>query len=275
MREPTTGGLLLVVPDKALYDVSFSTLRNPRDGRFLVEGHPISVLPSALALFASLDFQSNKPSAVPLNATLVGAPAFDTMAFAQLPPLPGSAAEIRDIARLYPHPTELVGKAATRARLLAEIDRQPVLHYSGHAILNPQRPEYSHLVLAADPSSDGRDLLYAHELDALHLRRLRLVVLSACNTIGVEDSRTAGLSGLARWFLNAGASAVLGTLWEVDDQTARRLTGEFHRTFLANGDAADALRQAQRAMIGDAVPPSRWGAFQLVGVLRWKQAQVP
>jgi CHAT domain-containing protein len=77
---------------------------------------------------------------------------------------------------------------------------------------------------------------------------------------------------LARPFLEAGASAVLATLWNVDDAAARQISTEFHRQFIATGDAALALQRAQLAAIHSPNPldrsPDRWAGFQLIGGLQ-------
>jgi CHAT domain-containing protein len=52
----------------------------------------------------------------------------------------------------------------------------------------------------------------------------RLVVLSACNTVAGDKAGAEDLSGLARWFLYAGARALLVPHWAVDSDGATRLT---------------------------------------------------
>jgi CHAT domain-containing protein len=260
-------GPIFFVPDKALHGVPFAALRLSRGDPFLIEEHAISVLPAA-RLVPTLLSRRQPPAATPnAGASLFGAPAFDPTAFANLPPLPGAAREVREIAQLYPGATVHVAAEATRANLLAELDRHPVFHFAGHAVANPRRPGLSHLVLAADPADADAGLLYAHEIARLRFDRLRLAVLSACSTISPQESRIAGLSGLARPFLDAGAAAVVGTLWPIEDQPAHSLLRDFHRRFRATGDAAESLRGAQVAKLTSGAQPTEWAGFQLVGTL--------
>jgi CHAT domain-containing protein len=69
---------------------------------------------------------------------------------------------------------------------------------------------------------------------------------------------------LARPFLIAGAPAVVATLWDIDDAASAAFLTSFHEQFVQNGDAALALRQAQR-WAAPLMRPSRWAAFVLVG----------
>jgi CHAT domain-containing protein len=166
-------------------------------------------------------------------------------------------------------PAVVSGRDATASRILGELDRHEVFSFAGHAVENPQSPKNSYLLLAPSGESDDHSILFAHEIGELRLRCLRLVVLSACHSTSAAKSRTAGIGGLTRSFLQAGANAVVGTLWDVDDEAASRLLPEFHRRFVAGADTASALRGAQLAMLQGTErslrSASHWGAFQVVG----------
>ncbi len=266
LRERLSATVLYIVPDKSLNGVPFAALRDVSSGRYLIEDLAISVAPSALALLRILERESAHTVSEIDGATLVGDPDFDRTLFPHLPRLPGASEEIRQVADLYDKVTVLQGETASRQSLLQLLDRHAVFHYAGHAVGNTLRPAHSYLVLAADPDSDEPDLLFAHEIENRRFRHLRLVVLSACDTIGASDSRVVGLSGLARPFIDAGASAVVGSLWAVEDRVAQQLLPEFHRQLRVQGNAAEALRQAQLALMrSEPEGAAAWGSFQLIG----------
>lgn len=252
---------LCLIPDKILNTLPFAALRNPRTRRFLIEERTISIIPGLARSGAGKKQRLEKPSAF-----LVAATVFDRNAFPDLLPLPGAEEEIRGVAPLYESRTVLQGKDATRDRLLAELDRHEIFHLAGHSTFNEQHPEHSYFVVA--PSSGG-GVIFLREITGRRFGNLRLVLLSSCRSLGAKDTRILGISGLARPFLDAGVEEVVGSLWNVGDEAASQLIPEFHRRYLASGDAAEALRGAQIAMLrsGDEKlrSPQAWAVFQAVG----------
>ena len=72
--------------------------------------------------------------------------------------------------------------------------------------------------------------------------------------------------GLRRAFATAGAEALVMSLWQVPDRSTRELMTAFYESYLASGDAALAMTQAQRAALGEQrrageANPWHWGAF--------------
>ncbi len=122
-------------------------------------------------------------------------------------------------------------------------------------------PLASSLLLAPGGRDDGR--LEVREIFGLDLKA-QLVVLSA----GLGQLSTGDeLVGLQRAFLYAGTSAVVTTLWKVDDRASFALMREFYDR-LATVDAGQALQAAQRAVMKEFPHPFAWAAFGLTGVGR-------
>jgi CHAT domain-containing protein len=89
------------------------------------------------------------------------------------------------------------------------------------------------------------------------------VVLSACETGLGEVRNGEGVFGLRRAFVVAGAETLLMSLWQVADEATKDLMTSYYSR-LAKGEArAEALRQAQLAMLKDAktAHPFFWAAF--------------
>jgi CHAT domain-containing protein len=74
---------------------------------------------------------------------------------------------------------------------------------------------------------------------------------------------------LARFFLNAGAGAVVASIWKLDDGVGLRFMPAVHRRFQVHRNAARALREAQLEALGSADPeqhrPEVWAAFEVFG----------
>jgi hypothetical protein len=172
--------------------------------------------------------------------------------------LPGAEAERQRLVQILSRSrsvrlTEVVGEAATLARVTAEFEsgRYDVIHYAGHASFDAHRPGDSGLVLA-----DG-------ELTGSHLSALGrlppLVMFNACESArlqrgaggkrsGARRARSIAKNlGLAETLLRAGVAHYVGTHWLVDDASALAFATVFYRELL-RADIGTALVRARRAV---------------------------
>jgi CHAT domain-containing protein/tetratricopeptide (TPR) repeat protein len=264
------GDTIVFIPDKELHAISFASLVDRTNGRYLVQDHRLCVAFSAsLALGAKSPRRKERPFAVAgaFPALIVGGPAFDTRVFSGLQPLPGAAAEAGEIAKLYPTHLLLTGLEADRQTFSRLAGRYPVVHFAGHAVVNDREPLLSSLLLAPSPGGNDSGTLSAADVYRLELRDTRLVFLASCDTASSGSSRSEGLTSLARAFLSAGVPAVVASLRRVNDRSTQ-LSLVFHRTYLARHDPIDALRAAQLALLESGDPalrdPAAWGAFQVL-----------
>jgi CHAT domain-containing protein/tetratricopeptide (TPR) repeat protein len=168
---------------------------------------------------------------------------------------------------------QAVGFDASRATALTtDLTQFGIVHFSTHGLLNNTHPELSGLVLSLyDPRGQPQDgFLRLHDIYTLRLNA-DLVVLSACETALGREIRGEGLIGLARGFMYAGASRVVASLWNVEDQATAALMKEFYQGMLARGQSpAAALRAAQLSLWRGKRwrTPYYWGAFVLQGEWR-------
>jgi len=98
-----------------------------------------------------------------------------------------------------------------------------------------------------------------------------LVVLSGCETGLGEQISGEGLIGLTRGFMNAGATRVIASLWQISDTATSILMADFYRLMQRDGlRPAAALRAAQIRMWKQKQwkAPYYWAAFQLQGEWR-------
>lgn len=257
-----SGTPLVIVADGELSTVPMAALRNRERGRYLVEDHPVR--------FASSLRDASGPARLPRNVpvTLVSDPAFDRRAFPELEPLAGAAAEAAAVARLYGGARVIERRDADVAAVRAALQRGGIAHFAGHAVFDDARPERSYLVAASSRAGGGARLTAA-EIAGMDLRRLRIVVLSACQTSRGRSGRSGGFAGLSGALLSAGAGGVVGSLWRVDDRHTRVLMEAFHEAYRETGDAAAALRTAQLELLRSGNPalrsPAAWASFRYAG----------
>ena len=185
-----------------------------------------------------------------------------------------SASEAQAIWQLVPPENSklALGFEATLAAATGdEIGACRYVHLATHGEIDHEHPEMSRLVFSRF-DRDGRPqegILFAHNVLDMDLAA-DLVVLSACETgLGAEIPGE-GLVGLMHAFLSAGASRVLVSLWEVDDQATAELMRLFYARLLRDGDTPDAaLAAAQREIARHPRwrAPYYWAAFVLHGTM--------
>lgn len=120
--------------------------------------------------------------------------------------------------------------------------------------------------LYGDEEIEGDDgLLTAKEAMEINLINTELVVLSACKT-GVGEARTGeGVYGLQRAFIEAGADALIMSLWNVPDKRTQELMGLFYDFWLDEGlSKRDAFNKAQNTLKAKGLHPFFWGAFVFI-----------
>jgi hypothetical protein len=148
-------------------------------------------------------------------------------------------------ARLWGQPPEVTDAVGTPAQLryvLAEAACS-LLHYAGHAAIDPEHPGSSALVMG--PQRLPAETIM--ELERSHASGL-CVCLAACTTHLTERAFDESLT-LSTAFLLAGASTVVGSLWRIKDASTAILMFMVHRGMSQGLPPADALHRAQRWML--------------------------
>jgi CHAT domain-containing protein len=265
---------LIIVPDGSLHLLPFAALAD-RDS-YLLKSHTVDVDPSA-TVFALLHKRVNTESA--LSLPFVGVAAWtqstDTRnpvvraisgpERSQLAPLPDSKLEVETIAGDLPRPsTILLGTDATETHFKhLALDNTTVLHLALHGYADLDYPDRSALIFAPDPNGTEDGLLQVREVRGLHLNA-KLVTLSACNT-GVGPVGQAGVANLVNAFIEAGASSVVSTLWDLEDHSTEYLMSLFYAQLARHERKVDALRDAQLNFLNRGLPPYFWASVQIVG----------
>jgi len=292
--------------DKSLFDVPFAALIERVSGRpaYLAEGHAIQIIPGAGYW---VDAMARRGSASSSGRFLgIGDPIYNTAdsrlptrnatkfrwaawlrpnvvsaatpATLSLPRLPASASELDSCSRAWGGPSTLLeGTSAARAELGAALARDPeIIHFATH-FLETSAPQsgragaaggaYGLIALSLTPRGET-ELLTPSEI--AHWRtRAELVVLSGCHSDAGRVLPGAGLLGLTRAWLAAGARSVAGSRWDTPDESGA-LFAALYRNLRSQPmpKPALALALAQREMIrsgGWRARPRYWGAYFMVG----------
>ena len=167
----------------------------------------------------------------------------------------------------------LLGAEATESRVFEAAVRPRVLHLATHGLaVGSGLAAFSALALTPPrvpaPGDDG--LLTLADLLVRWQGRIegtQLVVLSACESQTGPLDRNEGMFSLTWGFCHAGARAVIGSLWRVDDDsTAVLMQDLYRRVFSAAAPSpCDALHAARRALKARDPDPHHWAPFVFTG----------
>jgi CHAT domain-containing protein len=291
---------LRIVPTGAFASLPFALLpQRPvaaigRNSPWLIRRFAIAVQPSftmepdqartrvAAARFlgvgAPLPFPASETA--PVRRALLAANGYfrggsaDANALSQLPPLPGSAEEVRDVAQRFgtTSATLMLGSDASEAGLRArDLSSYSVILFATHGLVTGQMEGVTEPALVLSPPAKGAiedGLLTASEVAQMRIGA-DWVILSACNTAAGDSAQAPAYSGLAQAFRYAGAGSLLVSHWPVRDDASAFVTLETVKAANAGMPRAVALQKAMlklmRSNRPDAAQPYIWAPFILVG----------
>ena len=181
--------------------------------------------------------------------------------------------ETAAVAEAYPQTTLLRGASATLPSVVSGLSEASLFYAATHAVRHRTIPYLTMLVLSAGDSLAGNPpYLDFGTIRGIALQQCELAVLSACATGAPFVGDKVSVPGLGAAFLDAGAGAVVQTLWDVQDRDAARVMTDFIREMGSDVNSAGAaLNHAKRsAMRGSsgARHPFYWAAFVYTENLR-------
>ena len=200
---------------------------------------------------------SRPPVAAP-TAVAFGATRGATVDQTVFAPLPSVGAELEAIVKTSPDDLDgvvtgelFLDEAFTYDSLDQALQRgSPWVHLASHFRLHPGTDADSFLVLGDGSTLTVRQIRRGE----LELTGVDLLVLSACDTAVGPRADGVELEGLAVVAQNAGARAVLASLWPVDDASTAHWMARFYGELQKDGIGhAEALQATQLAFLrGDA-----------------------
>jgi CHAT domain-containing protein len=181
--------------------------------------------------------------------------------------LPNTAGEIEAISRAWgsSESSLLTGADAIPAKIEAAIQRgSPIVHFATHVITGPDEFHSGMIAVSLD-ASGSMGLLGPKEIVARPVTA-GLIVMNGCHSAQGEPLKSAGLMGLTRAWIGAGAKAVIATGWDVPDTAAQALMTDFYLALRSSPEqgAAGALRQAQLKAIDRGDAGGEWAAYSLL-----------
>ena len=254
---------LFFIPDKWLLRLPFAALSS---GKYLIEDYKISYAPSANVFLFCSKRAKEFDTDISEQLLAIGNPLFNQKVFEYLETLPSATREVRELSKFYIDPIVSVEKDATKERVRESLKNADIIHFAGHYSIDESSPLRSGLILTGNEREDSN--LANYEILTEKLPRLRLIVLSACQTGSEQLYNGEGMVGASRTFLAAGVPLAVVTQWKVDSEATAQLMVDFHR--YRKGEklsTAAALRRGQIDMLrGEKFQsPYYWAAFMSMG----------
>jgi CHAT domain-containing protein len=139
-----------------------------------------------------------------------------------------------------------------------------LLHFASHGLINLEYPELSKLMLPGQSDAGISNYLTPVDIRQSSLSA-KLVVLSACETTGVNSFIFDSHLGFVSEFLNSGAGAVVASLWPVSDTFTREFMLGFYSALLSGISAPQALTAIKRRYLVNEETSSdlNWSSFQI------------
>ena len=221
---------ILFSMDSGLRSLPIAALHDGQ--QFLVEKYSLGLIPS-------ISLTNTRYRSLQNTQVL----AMGASEFPDAPPLPAVPIELATITEELWQGEAFINEKFTQDNLLSQREEHgyEILHLATHGEFQAGAQNYSYIYF-------GDRKLGMDELRELRLRQpqVELLVLSACRTAVGDETAELGFAGLA---VQSGAKSALASLWYVSDKGTLVLMSEFYRQLSQVPIKAEALRQAQIAMI--------------------------
>ena len=158
--------------------------------------------------------------------------------------LPFAGQEVENLLTTVPRATKLLNRDFSKSETVARMSDYSILHFATHAAFVTGQPENSFILFGNGDRATFRDV------EVWPLTNIDLVVLSACETgVGGKLGNGEEILGFGYLMQRAGARAAIASLWSVSDGGTQVLMNAFYTAVENDMSKAEALRQAQIALI--------------------------
>ncbi|NEN89014.1 MAG: CHAT domain-containing protein [Okeania sp. SIO3H1] len=227
---------LLFSMDEGLRTLAVAALHDGE--QFLIEKYSLSLIPSVSLM--DTNYQ-------PLQDTQVLA--MGASEFIAHNSLPGVPIELEIVSQELWQGSMFLNEDFTLNNLITQRENYPypIIHLATHADFRPGKISNSYIQLW------GEEQIKLDQIRELGWNEssVELLVLSACRTAFGDKDAELGFAGLA---IAAGVKSALASIWYVNDRATLALMTEFYSHLNQTNIKAEAVRQAQLAMLrGDVV----------------------
>lgn len=260
---------LIIIPDDEISWLPFDALIEslPSDSINSFDGLPYLINRFIISYGPSASLVFNKT--LPGRKVYAFAPDYNEIngAITDIVRLSGANKEIDAIYRWF-RGRRFTGHSATETNFRSLLGSPGIFHLAMHSFSDTLNSNYSYLLFETgnDTLNDGK--LYNYEVSLLKIVS-PMIVLSSCNSGTGKLYQSEGLKSLALSFFLAGASSLIMTSWEINDEVSAEIMENFYY-YLAKGRQKDeAMRLAKLEFLRKNPPslkdPYYWAAYKVMG----------
>ena len=277
-------GRLRIAPDGRFFYLPFEILQDPATGRSLVEEVAVSYLPCASLLppvevrearqetpdGEALGFLGFGDPQVPAPEETGATSAVLLASRFHLQPLVAAERELITVARQVPGESRVYTReAATEEVFRREVVRGArVVHLATHTLVDERLDGAagSGAAVLFTPAENDDGMLTPTEIGALEIRA-DLTVLASCRSALGSMADGHALASLTGSLLAAGSSAVVATLWDVEDEASAVFMEQLYHGLGRGLAPSEALHAAKRRLRTHRRwgRPHLWAGYVLVG----------
>lgn len=254
--------MLIVVPHRWLHVIPFTALVDG-SGAYLVSRYQVVQEPSASAMKLcrekkrSMQKRSDQKCFTGFALGKIGGNTSMENDKDKYSPLPGTINEVDSVAEFYSNNKLFKEGDMTVEHLKDYAGKTLYLHIATHGVIDSSNPAFSRLIMADDVLSVKDIFNIPVTTD--------FVTLSACKTGLGSFTEGDELIGLSRAFFYAGTPSLMVSMWSVSDESTAEFMKEFYKTLKKGSTKAEALRDAELALMKKYPAPFYWAPFVLMG----------
>jgi CHAT domain-containing protein len=266
------GTRLIIIPDEEISWLSFDAfLKNkPLAGQtdyeglsYLVKDYTFSYAYSSSLISARHKIKLQKTRVFAFSPDYSNA----SLSGNSVSSLVGAGTEIASVLKWF-RGKAYTGENATKSNFISALKDPAVLHLAMHSMSDSMNSKYSYLLFDTHKPFTDDGKLYNYEISLARINS-PMVVLSACNSGTGTLYSGEGLMSLARGFMLAGASSVIKTSWEINDETSTEIITRFYYHLSRGKDKDVAMRLSKLEYLKKSSPeytnPYYWAAYEVMG----------
>jgi len=266
------GKKLIIIPDEEIGWLSFDEFLKNKPGpgqndyeglHYLINDYTFSYGYSSSLIFSKSSSEMRGAKVLAFSPDYRNTSRSDSA----MSSLRGAGIEIASIFKWF-RGKNFSGDNATKTNFISALHDPAIFHLAMHSMSDSINSKYSYLMFDTHKLSAADSKLYNYEISLARIQS-PMVVLSACNSGTGTLYYGEGLMSLARGFTLAGASSVIKTTWDINDEVSAAIMTRFYFHLSKGREKNEAMRLAKLEYMKISSPalknPYYWAAYEVLG----------